>query len=105
VGDEERFYEAPAAGERRSAPAALRNREPIADVLEEWLPAAGLALEVASGSGEHVIYFAERFPALEWQPTDIHPDALSSVAAWRDEASLSNIRPPLVLDAASAFAR
>jgi len=102
VGDEERFYEAPAAGERRSAPAALRNREPIADVLEEWLPAAGLALEVASGSGEHVIYFAERFPALEWQPTDIHPDALSSVAAWRDEASLSNIRPPLVLDAASA---
>lgn len=102
MGDEQRFYEAPAAGERRSAPAALRNREPIADVLEEWLPAAGLALEIASGSGEHVIYFAERFPALEWQPSDIHPDALTSIAGWRDISRLPNIRPPLVLDAASA---
>ena len=47
----ERVYEAPAAGTRRSAPAALRNREPIAGVLEEWLPPTGLVLEIASGSG------------------------------------------------------
>ena len=102
MGDQQRFYEAPAAGNRRSAPAALRNREFIADVLSDWLPPGGLVLEIASGTGEHVVHFAERFPALEWQPSDIHPDALASVAAWRRAAGLPNIRGPLVLDAASA---
>ena len=97
--DERRFYEAAAAGARRSAPAALRNREPIADVLGEWLPENGLVLEIASGTGEHATFFAERFPSLEWQPTDIHPDALSSIAAWREASGLPNLRPPLTLDA------
>ena len=97
----ERFYEAPAEGARRSAPAALRNREPIADVLADWLPRSGLVLEIASGTGEHVIHFAERFPALEWQPSDIHPDALSSIRAWRAFAGLSNVREPVVLDASA----
>jgi len=101
VTDERRFYEAPTAGERRSAPAALRNREPIAEVLTDWLPNRGLVLEVASGTGEHAVYFAQRFPNLEWQPSDVHPDALASIAAWRDEAGLPNLRPPLVLDAAA----
>jgi hypothetical protein len=98
---DERFYEAPASGELRSAPAALRNREPIAAVLREWLPDAGLVLEIASGTGEHVVHFAEQFPRLDWQPTDVHPDALTSIKAWRGQAGLSNVRPPLVLDAAS----
>jgi len=101
MADERRFYESGVAGARRSAPAALRNREPIAEVLREWLPRSGLVLEIASGSGEHVVYFAERFPALEWQPSDVHPDALASIASWRDEASLPNLRPPLVLNAGS----
>jgi len=98
----ERFYEAPAAGTRRSAPAALRNREPIAGVLEEWLPPTGLVLEIASGSGEHVVHFADRFPALEWQPSDVHPDALASILAWRNEAGEPNIREPIAIDAASS---
>jgi hypothetical protein len=97
----ERFYEAPTRGAQRSAPAALRNREPIADVLAEWLPACGLMLEIASGSGEHAIFFAERFPSIEWQPSDVHPDALASIAAWRDTADLPNVRAPLSIDAAS----
>lgn len=100
--DERRFYETPASGARRSAPAALRNRNPIAEVLAEWLPASGLVLEVASGTGEHAVYFAERFPKLEWQPTDIYADALASIGAWRDSAGLANIRKPLVLDAAAS---
>ncbi|MBV8908394.1 MAG: DUF938 domain-containing protein [Sphingomonas sp.] len=100
--DERRFYEAPSSGARRSAPAALRNREPIAEVLAEWLPERGLVLEIASGSGEHAVYFAQRFPQLEWQPSDIHPDALGSIAAWRNEAGLPNVREPLSLDAAAA---
>ena len=101
--DERRFYEAPAADDaRRSAPAALRNREPIAQVLAEWLPASGLVLEIASGSGEHAVFFAERFPELEWQPSDMHPDALGSITAWCEAAGLANLRSPLVVDASSA---
>ena len=98
---ERRFYEAPSAGERRSAPAALRNREPIAAVLSEWLPESGLVLEVASGTGEHAVFFAERFPRLDWQPSDVDPDALASIRAWREETGLSNLREPLVIDAAA----
>lgn len=101
MSDERRFYEAPAIGARRSAPAAQRNREPIADVLAEWLPASGLVLEVASGTGEHSAWFAERFPNLDWQPSDMHPDALGSIAAWRDASGAANLREPLVIDAAA----
>jgi hypothetical protein len=66
------------------------------------LPASGTVLEIASGSGEHAVHFAETFPALEWQPSDVHPDALGSIDAWRAERPLPNLRAPLVLDAASA---
>jgi hypothetical protein len=101
MGDERRFYEAPASGMRRSAPAAIRNREPIAEVLREWLPDSGLVLEIASGTGEHVVHFAECFPKLEWQPSDIHADALTSVEAWRRDSGLANVREPITLDASS----
>jgi SAM-dependent methyltransferase len=100
--DERRFYEAPAAGARCSAPAALRNREPIAQMLEQWLPESGLVLEIASGTGEHAVHFAGRFPRLEWQPSDLHADALASIRAWRAEAGLPNMREPLTIDASSA---
>ena len=99
--DEKRFYEAPATGPRRSAPAALRNRDFIADVLARWLPPSGLILEIASGTGEHVIHFAERFPALDWQPSDVHPDAVQSIEAWRRATSLPNVLSPVLLDASS----
>jgi SAM-dependent methyltransferase len=102
VTDERRFYEAPAAEGRRSAPAALRNREPIAQVLAGWLPKRGLVLEVASGTGEHAMFFAERFPRLEWQPSDLDAAALQSIRSWRAEAAaLPNLREPLIIDAAS----
>ena len=101
VGDRHRFYEGQVSGARRSAPAALRNREPIAEVLADWLPSNGLVLEIASGTGEHAIHFAERFPALEWQPSDVHSDALASIDAWRTAAALPNVRPPLAIDATS----
>jgi len=47
---------------RRHAPATTRNRDAIAAVLADWLPPAGKALEVASGSGEHAVHFAAVFP-------------------------------------------
>ena len=100
--NERRFYEGPAAADaRRSAPAALRNREPIADVLADWLPSAGTVLEVASGTGEHAVWFAERFPNLTWQPSDTHPDAQASIDAWRKASGLSNIAEPLTINASS----
>lgn len=70
---------------RRSAPAALRNMQPIGDVLEEWLPPSGLVLEVASGTGEHALAFATRFPKLRWQPSDPDPVAVASIEAWREQ--------------------
>ena len=86
---------------KRHAPATGRNREPIAAVLTEELPQTGLVLEVASGSGEHAVHFARTFPDLAWQPSDPDPDALASIAAWREEAGLPNLLPPLALDAAA----
>ena len=55
---------------KQHAPAALRNRDPIAEVLARELPGSGTVLEIAAGTGEHAVFFAERFPALQWQPTD-----------------------------------
>ena len=52
-------------------------------------------------TGEHAIFFAQRFPALEWQPSDINADALGSIAAWQDETKYPNLRPPLIIDAGS----
>lgn len=86
---------------KRHAPAAGRNREPIAAVLTEELPATGLVLEVASGTGEHAVHFARTFPGLAWQPSDPDADARRSIAGWREEAGLPNLLPPLELDAAA----
>ena len=87
--------------DRRSAPAAERNCEPIAAVLREVLPDRGTMLEVASGSGEHALWFARLFPDLVWQPSDPDPHALASIAAWRDGEGPANLLEPLHLDASA----
>jgi SAM-dependent methyltransferase len=86
---------------RLRAPAAARNRDPIAAVLREVLPVRGTVLEIASGSGEHAAWFAGAFPELVWQPSDPDRDALESVAAWRDESRAPNLLPPVLLDASA----
>jgi hypothetical protein len=91
----------PSIAGKRYAPATQCNRDAIVAVLREVLPSSGLMLEVASGSGEHAVHFAAAFPALDWQPTDPDPAALASIAAWRAEANLPNLRPPLQLDAST----
>jgi SAM-dependent methyltransferase len=78
-----------------------RNRAPILDVLKRVLPAAGLVVEVASGSGEHAVFFAEALPGLSWQPTDTDAGALASIAAHRAAAEAPNLLPPLPLDTTS----
>src|SRR5262245_22796053 len=88
------------SAERKHAPATLRNREPIAKVLQEELPVTGKVLEVASGSGEHCAFFAGHFPGHVWQPTDPDPGALGSIASW--SAGLGHVLPPRALDATAA---
>jgi hypothetical protein len=83
---------------RRFAPATARNREPILAVLERVLPARGLVLEIASGTGEHAVAIALRLPELTFQPSDADPGALASIEAWHRHSGLPNLRPALRLD-------
>ena len=83
----------------RTSPSTARNRDPIRQVLKRCLPTTGLVLEVAAGAGEHALYNAAAFPNLRWQPTDLDPEALASIAAWRDHAGTPNLLAPLALDA------
>ena len=102
---------------RLSSPAAERNRQPILEVLRRVLPLAGRALEIASGSGQHVSWFARHLPQWTWQPTEFAAASLPSIAAWSvldagDVAEspdsgarigpLANILPPLQLDVCAA---
>jgi SAM-dependent methyltransferase len=86
---------------RRSAAHVARNAEPIADQLRFILPARGLVLEVASGTGEHIVHFARAFPDLDFQPSDPDPAALASIEAWRAAEGPPNLLAPIELDAAS----
>src|SRR5271170_7625094 len=86
---------------RQYRPHVARNRDAILEVLRRILPPKGLVLEVASGSGEHLAYFAAELPALSWQPTDPDPEALASAAAHRTVAGAPNLLPPLALDVMS----
>src|SRR4051794_25220562 len=81
-----------------SAPAAERNKAPILAVLERVLPKHGLVLEIASGTGQHVVHFARHLPDLDWQPSDPEPEMRGSIQAWLATAKLPNLRPPLDLD-------
>ena len=87
-------------GVKRHAPATERNRAPIAEVLERILSPLGRprVLEIASGSGQHAVHFAEHLPHVSWLPTDRDPESLPSIEAWREEAGLSNVEAPRVLD-------
>lgn len=83
-----------------SSPATARNKDLILEVLRQHFPASGLVLEIASGAGEHALHMAANLPGLTWQPTDPDPQALASIAAWRDQSGTANLLAPLELDAA-----
>lgn len=87
---------------RLDAAAFHRNIDPILSVFSEWLQGlAGDALEVGSGSGQHVVAFAQAFPDLQWWPSDPDPDNLASVDAWAAAAQLTNLRNATQLDASA----
>jgi hypothetical protein len=72
--------------------------------LKPRLPNSGVVLEIAAGAGEHAVFLAAAFPGLEWRPTDPDPDALVSIAAWRDHAGPPNLLAPMRLDASDPAA-
>ena len=88
---------------RLSAPSAVRNTGPILEAMQPFVPSGGgRALEIASGTGQHVAAYAKQFPRVIWQPTDLAPDRLVSINAWAAAGAAENIRPPVRLDAAQA---
>ncbi len=83
---------------RRYAPATQRNREPILEVLSRALPGSGLVLEIASGTGEHAVWFAQHLRPLEWQPSDQDPEMLRSIAGFAADAQCPTLKDPIALD-------
>ena len=80
------------------SPAAERNRQPVLDALRKLLPAQGQALEIASGTGQHVAHFASNMPGWVWQPSDAQADGFASMRAWCAQAGAVNVREPVLLD-------
>ena len=86
---------------RRYAPAAERNRAPILEVLRRQVPERARVLEVASGTGQHVAFFAAGLPGTHWLPSEADPSAFASIAAWAEFEGASNVGEAILLDAAA----
>lgn len=84
------------------SPAADRNKQAILEVLRTLLPARGTALEIASGTGQHVAWFAAALPDWTWQPTEADAGLLPSIGERIAQEGLANVRPPVLLDVAAA---
>lgn len=83
----------------RDAPATHRNREPILEGIARWLPASARVLEIASGSGQHAVFFAERLPGLTWLPSDADPESLPAIEDWIAASGVKNVEAPRRIDA------
>ena len=84
---------------KQHAPQADRNKGAIIEILQRVLPDQGMALEIGSGTGQHVMHFARAFPSLVWQPSDYDQVSIASIESYRREAQLHNVREPLLLEA------
>ena len=84
---------------RLNAPSALRNAEPIVELVREIAIKPGNALEIASGTGQHVVKLAAALPFLNWQPSDVDETRIKSIRCWSNDHHLTNLNPPCLLDA------
>ena len=84
---------------RLNAPSAVRNAEPIVELVRKTAIKSGNALEIASGTGQHVVKLASALPHLNWQPSDVDEARIKSIRCWSDDQHLTNLKPPCLLDA------
>ena len=84
---------------RLNAPSALRNAEPIVELVREIAIKPGKALEIANGSGQHIVKLAAALPFLNWQPSDVDETRIKSIRCWSNDHYLTNLNPPCLLDA------
>lgn len=89
----------PDAAGKLFAPSAARNVAPLIEALTPLLPAKGRVLEIASGTGQHIAAYAQAFPTLTWQPTEIDATRRASIQAYVDDTTLTNLCAPQDLDA------
>ncbi|XP_069761827.1 methyltransferase-like 26 isoform X2 [Narcine bancroftii] len=87
------------------APAAGRNKEPILSVIRRHVKpaAAALALELASGSGQHAVHFAQALPNVVWQPSEVEPRSLESISAYIAVTRVKNVKQPLCIDCSQSW--
>jgi Protein of unknown function (DUF938) len=83
---------------RQYAPATERNRSPILQVLQQFLPPEGVVLEIAAGTGQHANFLVEHFPKIQWYPSDPDPICRDSIQAWRSFEPKPNLQLPLNID-------
>jgi cyclopropane fatty-acyl-phospholipid synthase-like methyltransferase len=83
---------------RRSSPSTARNRERILAVLAQHFPERARVLEIASGAGEHAVFFARALPGLTWQPSEPDEASRESIAAWIAHEKLANVLAPIAID-------
>ena len=84
---------------RLNAPSAVRNAEPIVELVRKTAIKSGNALEIASGTGQHVVKLASALPHLNWLPSDVDEARIKSIRCWSDDQHLTNLKPPCLLDA------
>jgi len=88
---------------RLSAPSAIRNAAPIFERLAQYVPDGGMALELASGTGQHIAGLAQAHPDVAWQPSDLSDERMASVLAWRAHVGVANLRAPIQFDASGTW--
>ena len=84
---------------RLNAPSAVRNAEPIVELVRKTVIKSGNALEIASGTGQHIVRLASALPHLNWQPSDVDEARIKSIRCWSNDRHLINLKPPCLLDA------
>ncbi len=78
--------------------AGKRNRDPILDVFKQLFPPSGDALELASGSGAHINYFAPHFPHIRFQPSDYDTEVFDAIKETRIASANANVWDPVHID-------
>ena len=86
---------------RLNAPSAVRNAKHIIELVKKTARKSGNALEIASGTGQHIVKLASALPLLDWQPSDVDEARIRSINCWSDDQHLTNLKPPCLLDATS----